>query len=523
MAEFSTQSAPAPLRWLKIVLGCSLAVAAVIFVVISIHWPLVGDASLIHYICFMMDHGMAPYRDLGDMNMPGSYLIEWSVMHTLGGGPFAWRIFDLSLSAAAIAAMIVVALPYDWFAGFFAGVLLLLLHGRDGIQQVGQRDYTMAVLLLLAYAFLFHAWRSGKWWATAAFGLFAGIAGNMKPTAVPWSVLLLIMTACVLKAKKQPIFRHLLTGIAGLVLPFAVVFVFLVHKDALRAFWVGLHTVVPYYASLAHRPFGYLLLHSFSPLMPLVALWLVLLAVTAFSRQTTSRDWNGWERAALVAALVFGLAGYIGQRKGFAYQRYPFLVFLLLVMGIDFAIAVRKRGMPRLLGAAGLIVGALVIAPMSTYIAGTFDWRNQEFITMLQTDLNHLGGSDLSGHVQCIDSISGCNNTLYDMRLVQQTGVLSDFLLFGPANLPVIQQTRTAFWDDIHRMPPHVIVVTSWLHTSGPDNFRKLDLWPEFKDYLGQNYSLYAERTPPHMVRWESRTLPPRSYRIYLLKEPTAK
>ncbi len=44
----------------------------------------------------------------------------------------------------------------------------------------------MAVLLLLAYAFLFHAWRSGKWWATAAFGLVSTeriwIEANPKET-----------------------------------------------------------------------------------------------------------------------------------------------------------------------------------------------------------------------------------------------------------------------------------------------------------------------------------------------------
>ena len=82
-----------------VLLGSTLA-----FVIASRHWPLVGDASLIHYICFMMDHGFRPYRDLGDMNMPGSFLVEWSVMHTLGEGPVAWRIFDLLLLVVAAAA-----------------------------------------------------------------------------------------------------------------------------------------------------------------------------------------------------------------------------------------------------------------------------------------------------------------------------------------------------------------------------------------------------------------------------------
>ncbi len=56
------------------------------FVVSTYRWPLIGDAALMHYLVFLTRHGMAPYRDIVDMNMPGTYLIEAAVSGLAGGG-----------------------------------------------------------------------------------------------------------------------------------------------------------------------------------------------------------------------------------------------------------------------------------------------------------------------------------------------------------------------------------------------------------------------------------------------------
>ena len=65
-----------------------LAVCLGIFLVRSIHWPQVNDPAQISYLCFLMDHGFAPYRYLIEMNMPGIYLTNWSVAHVLGPARF---------------------------------------------------------------------------------------------------------------------------------------------------------------------------------------------------------------------------------------------------------------------------------------------------------------------------------------------------------------------------------------------------------------------------------------------------
>jgi len=151
--------------------------ACIVFIVVrTAHWKQVNDPAQLHYACFLMDHGMAPYRDLLEINMPGIYLVNWSVMHTLGDGSVAWRTFDFALMGIAAWAMIAIARPYDWLAGFFGATLFILFHGRDGAGQQGQRDFIIAVLLLCSYAFLFNAFRNRKQWPMFVFGLCAGAA-----------------------------------------------------------------------------------------------------------------------------------------------------------------------------------------------------------------------------------------------------------------------------------------------------------------------------------------------------------
>ena len=107
-----------------------------------------------------MDHGFVLYRYLIEMNMPGIYLTNWSVIHLLGPGSLPWRGFDLLLIVAAGAAMISIAHTYDWLYGFFAAALFALLHGQDRPAQLGQRNFILATLFLCAYAFLFEALRT---------------------------------------------------------------------------------------------------------------------------------------------------------------------------------------------------------------------------------------------------------------------------------------------------------------------------------------------------------------------------
>lgn len=509
--------------WFRAACSAVLFVCAALHIMWTWRWPLVGDSSLIHYICFLMDHGLAPYRDVGDMNMPGSFLIEWLAMHVYGGGSLAWRLFDLTVLAAMAAGMLAITWPRDRFAGLFAATVFMALHGRDGIFDTGQRDLIMAALVVVAYAFFFRALRRNSSAAAFLFGFCIAAAGTIKPTALPLGLLLIVLLAAVRKQRDGRGAAMVLCACAGYLLPPAIVLAFLVREHAAGAFAHTLATVVPYFASLGRRPVSFLLLHSVSPLMVLVILWVILRVVWFLSKRSGGRwDWKEiersprLERAALLLGALTMLAGFLAQGKGFPYQRYPFLVLLLLLISLDCTRALGERGLGLALGVAGLGYGAFVLVPQSLALIRSYDWRNQEGITMLESDLARLGGSALSGHVQCIDTISGCGTTLYRMQLLPATGLLSDFLIFGPDQKTAVREARAHFAGAMQTAPPDVVIVGSRLFPSGPDHFGKLEMWPQFRDLLASEYRLYLEQTPPHRIRWWSRDQNPASYRIYL-------
>jgi hypothetical protein len=489
-----------------------LFACAVIFACTTWHWAFVGDEAFIRYVNFLMHHGMAPYRDIVDINMPGAYAVDWLVVHLFGSSSLAWRIFDFALMGLATLAALAIAWPYDWFAGIYAGALFMLIHGRDGVAQAGERDLTMSVLLLGAVALLLYARRKNCWVATAFFGLLCGCASIIKPTVIPLGFVLLLMLIVDRRRARLPILAHLFGGIAGLLMPLLLTLLFLVRQHAVHAFLYTLCRLLPYHASIGRLPLSYFLWHSFaSDLVPIVLVWLAIAVM--------QKDWRSWERRVLLVCLVFGLASLIVQGKGFPYHRYPSEAFLLVLAGIDFTVALQQQGKLKVLGVVGLGLGLLVLAPISTIKAARYQGQIPETSVMLQADLNRMGGQALSGNIQCIDTVGGCILTLNRMQLVQATGFLYDCYLFAPKPSPVQEDYRARFWRELQAHPPEVFVVTNRLcmNVRG-SSFDKLEQWPRFDEYLRADYTLEVQRTPPHEVRWWNQATQPTSYRIYVRK-----
>jgi hypothetical protein len=487
---------------LRILLALYLLACVAVFAVRTAHWTQVNDAAQLHYLCFLMDRGMAPYHDLLEINMPGTYLVNWSVMHTLGEGSVAWRVFDFGLMGIAGLAMIAIAWPYDWLAGLFAATLFILYHGRDGAGQEGQRDLIIAVLLLSAYAFLFASFRSRRRWPMFAFGLCGGMAATIKPTPLPFVLLLLLLAALRWKREGDPILKPSLYALLGLLAPFAVVGAFLVSKHALGSFCYVLLVELPFYQTLGRLPFGKLLWLVASD--SLKTLTLITLAVAVMKR-----DWWNWEGKLLVAGILFGIASYVGQGKAFVYHRYPLLAFLFLWAGLQLITGLRSRGAVRVLALAGVCF-AVVVAPIYVREAIHKVW-DHEFSDSLAADLNRLGGPELSGRVQCLDTPAECDATLYRLRLVQSTGLFYDYLIFGSADQRVIRDSRSIFWQQFQRNTPQVLVVGTGLYPDGR-GYGKLAAWPLFQQELAANYSLYDDRSFPPAEPG------PRAYRIYIQK-----
>jgi hypothetical protein len=503
-----------------VLIACSL-----VFVGMTRRWPMVGDAALLRYIVFLIQHGWAPYRDFVDVNMPGSYWVTAFGMHLAAQADASWRIFDIGLIALAGAGYYLIARPYSRFAAWFATAMLLLVHGQDGVQQAGQRDLAMAALLVVALACLLEAMRRELWVYLAPFGLAVGLSATIKPTAAPLGVVLLAMAVThraglwgQMKEPQRGWRRWMLIGIATMAVPPMCMLLWLRSKGALAA-WVAMERfLLPNYATQERRPFGFTLSHSISPLLALVLFWLLCVALRGPA-------WPRFERLLLATAALLSLAGLLAQGKGLPYQRYPMMAFLLPLIALDLTTAWNGRGsgrpVARYAALGGLCCGCLVLAPLALVKVHRFDATPQEFDAMLTADLRRVP-ADLSGRVQCLDTIQECLPTLYSMRLLPATGILTDQPLLDAVNGPAVEILRERFAREVTARPPLVFVVVSGFFLDGVKGYQKLEAWPAFDRWLSANYTLTVERMPTHLVRWWGRAQQPAGYRLYVLKPRAA-
>lgn len=487
---------------IRLLLTAALLASFAYMVVKSLHWPLLSDASAMRYVNFMIDHGFAPYRDLPDFNMPGSYFSDRLAVFLFGPGDLGWRMYDIFLMVSATLGMIAIAWPTDWLAGLFSGVLFALLHAADGPTLTGERDQVITVLMIVGYAFLFYSIRRGRPGWMVFLGFCLGMAAMVKPTTAPLGFLLLAMAAVVLQRRRVQWTPFVLYGLLGAAAAAAIFFGFLLRHHVLKDFVETTRGLATYYAGLDRAPWV-TLLREIVP-RPMRLLFPIGMALAWMNR----KHWN-WERWALMLGFAMGVLSYLLQGKGFSHHRYELMAIGLLWFAIEFAIAARCGGAVRILALAGVAVGILAVVPKSLIQVKNATYANLfSFTTDAEADLRNIGVDRLQGRVQCLDMTDGCLNALFRLRLVQNSGSLGDTLYFSANNnSPIVQHYRQLFWDHLQADPPDVFLMSNELFLD-PPTFDKVKRWPLFAQYLAEHYNLYCERRMDEKF----------AYRIYVRK-----
>lgn len=494
------------LRW---AFGIALSAALISFAVQTRHWPMMVNAPIMHYVNFLMSHGLRPYRDISDMNMPGAYLLERFGMSLFGGGDAGWRVYDFFLLAVATVAMVLIARPYDWLAGLYAGGLFALRHGSEGPWFAGEREQEMAVLLLVACALLFAAVRGKRPALAAGFGFLAWMAASIKPTLAPFALCCPVLLFLELRRRQLVPTRYLLWAAGGLLGAVAVTVFFFWRYDAFGPFLFILRKVTPLYVALNDPGMRFLVRHvAPDEWLPIAALGIVSLLGHRF--------WN-WEYSVILLASGCGLLSYFVQHKGFFYQRYTFITTgLLLVSLLIFPARDVRKG--RWLACAALLYAIVFVIPK--YLRELPYLPQWSPLTVaMERDLSTLGRDNLQGEVQCFDVTFGCLNSLYHLGLIENTGYTGDLLLFPMTPNSATDYYRNLFWKLQAAHPADVIVVSNQ-DIVPVDTYMRLSRWPEFASYLQHDYVLAAERSFPYEDKFKGQPPAPLEfapgYRIYL-------
>ena len=184
---------------------------------VSLTWPLIRDAPLLHYVAWLMQHGAVPYRDVFDYQMPGSYLLHWSVLTALGPSDWAWRVFDLGwLAATAVLVFAFCRRMTDAASAAAAALTMALYHLGAGSFNAGERDYLMCLPLLAGAYGVARAHERGAWAAPLLWGGAAlGAAVMIKPYAAVFLLCCALAAAGSARRQGRPVLAAAALVLAG--------------------------------------------------------------------------------------------------------------------------------------------------------------------------------------------------------------------------------------------------------------------------------------------------------------------
>lgn len=465
-----------------------------------------------HYVVFLMHHGIAVYRDIIDVNMPGSYLVDDGILHVFGSGAIAWRACDFTLLAVAGAAMVALAWPYSRPGGLVAANTFAVLHCADGVAQAGQRDFQVAVLLLAGAACLLCAFRQPQFkrrlLGILVWGLCAGTAATIKPQFLIVGILVILVTSVACGRSLRSWIKPAAIGAAALAAPALLAALFVLRQNAIDSFFSQAVPLTIYHATMGRHSLAFLLGHAIpTKLLPIILVGLA----GAWWRS----PWSRLEVLVLGICASMGLLSFILQGKAYNYHRSTLIAFLLCASLVQLVRDLSATS-NKVKGVAAVVLAYTVfwILPAST--ANALRWNlAAPTLDQLAKDIKPIEGeAQKHGGIQCLDTTAGCITALYRLQIVQSSGFLYDCYFFAPQ--PSAEQTkeRERFLKQIEVKPPDTYIITDQWCFNLPNGYQKLDEWPTFKALLGSQYQLALERKAPdlnhaHLATW------PFGYRIY--------
>jgi hypothetical protein len=452
---------------------------AVVLGVRSLGWPLIHDAPLMHYVAWRIGEGAVPYRDLFDMNFPGTYLLHLGVLRTLGPGDTAWRVFDLAWLAATCLAIAALARRWGMVAASGGGALFALYHLAGGAWQAGQRDYLLAGLLVAG------ALGVARWGESAGLmnlgwsGLALGAGVTIKPHAVIFAgALALMVVIAAVRSGRGALMPLAALGAGTAVVPAAVV-AWVALVGGLPA-WrdIVLDYLLPLYGRLG-RPRSWAF-HRWQVWLPLAAA--VVLALTDAVR-TRCADIR---HAVATLGIGYGLVHYFGQGKGWEYHLYPLAAFAAVLAFSRLPAASARRNVLAPALVASLALAVLLLGEKGVE-ASHASWieDKRRAVEALTADLAGLAPGET---VQVLDTTGGGIHALFRRRLREPTRFLYDFHFFHDETAPAIRALRGELMRGLAARPPARVVVfeEGWPVA----RLDRLERFEELAAFLARSYTI---------------------------------
>jgi uncharacterized peroxidase-related enzyme len=485
-----------------VALGGLLGVIAVL----SLRWRFQHDCPIFLYISFLIDRfGMVPYRDILDVNMPGTHAAYFLIGRLSGYTDLGARLVDLAILTAMSAMSWIWLRRLNREVAWCGAMLWGLIYLGMGPDTSLQRDY-LALLPLVAGVFVGNSLRKpGVAWRSALAGVLFGIAGTLRPHAVIglpvvlWFEYLELREAGAIgRDLRAPLLRMLLPAAGGFLVPMLAMVLFLWATGAWAPFLDVAANYWPLYTHLTElhetisredRPLylvrQFLLMGGYRALVIPGLLGLVI--ALRYSGLNRSQ-----KRQALLLAtltLCYSLYPVIGGQ----FWQYHWLPFLFFVSQLSALALVEWRERSHWIQRGAPFV--LLFAIWGTELP--YNWRVilsgdelsppkegkvDAIATFLQENLRP------GDTVQPLDWTGGAAHAMLLAKAKIATPFVYDVYFYHHVSNPYIQSLRRTFLTDMKAARPRFVVEITgedkpWV--SGADTTRE---FPELAALLERDY-----------------------------------
>ena len=482
---------------------CLLLSGAAVCAVASFHWPLIHDVPLMNYIAWRIATGAVPYRDIFDMNMPGTYLIHILALRLFGSSDLGWRLFDLLWLLVTAVVLYLFCRPMSPWAGLLSAALFVSYHLSLGALSLGQRDFLLCLFLITGAHLLARSIEAGGRGVLSFFaGLSLGFGTTIKPHAILYEAGALVALVGFLAQNRRQSWKWPgLVFLAGAAVAPAAMALWLIKVGGLQPL-VQMVTgyLIPYYPKLGGVSAAALAWQILKP-----NLFWVMLSVAAPFVVPRLRSGNSPRYALAIVGAAYGVGHYALQERGWWYHEYPFHLFLCIAVALCLGgLLSQPEWKPRLLALLCLLMFAYPLTA-ACYRVAAQPMSGEEALgkkDLLDGLVAYLRPRIDPAHdtVQTMDTAAGGVDALWVLHIREATRFMYDFHLLYFDNEPFVRQMRSEFMSELRTARPKYVILFRWSWPP-PSDYQRFQNFPEFCRWLDDFYVMEHEQPAYRIFR----------------------
>ncbi len=497
-------------------LATMIVVASLLLVsaAFSLSWKLTHDSPLVAYMGYQVaDLERMPYRDIFEVNLPGTMLL-WSLFDRLVGASYlGYRCIDFFFLCSIGALTFFALRAFGRVAALLAALLFGLQYLDGGPVHALQREYTLlvplsgAILLALAVPRLPFAPRA------FLLGACFGIAATVKPQvflSLPPCVVFLAASNAGTRAGQDSKPRSFaarllatafLTG-AGAALPLALVALWLTAEGAWPEFlsitqnyWPLYLRLSPDHVTTTPAERNALMLQGWIGMGGLRG-WFVPAALgVALALHACGSNVRKRHGIVLIASVAVTTSLYpLAAGKFWPYHWLPFQYFLCVLVSLAFAKPSAELALVARAARMGVLALVLVqgvyLSVVWQALAGYDPDPPSPRLTKITGHLReNLEPEDT---VQPLDWTGGAVHAMWLVRAPLATRFLYDFPFYHHVSTPYVQSLRTRFLAELEGSRPR-FVIQVWTRKPWVTGVDTTFEFTELQAFLDANYAVDLE------------------------------